>query len=317
MRADRLVAALLVLQQRGRVTARELAAELEVSEKTARRDLEALAMAGIPVYSQAGKGGGWSLLGGARTDLSGLTASEARALFLLAGPSSSVSPEAKAALRKLVQALPESFRDEARKAASAVVIDPTRWGHRARATSPHLAALQQAIIDGVKVWLGYLDRQRHESERLVDPLGLVNKHETWYFVALTDRGKRTFRMDRIRSLQVTDEPARRPEGFDLEESWRSIVADVEEQRRALRAELLVEPAFVGGLRAQFGPAIVVGEAQSDGRLLVTVAGVNAHWLAEDLAGWGDRVEVVAPGDLRRQLARIGRQLLARYSDAGS
>src|SRR4051794_17582454 len=131
MRADRLVATLLVLQSKGRVTAAELAEELEVSVKTARRDLEALAMAGIPVYSQAGKGGGWSLLGGARTDLSGLTADEARTLFLVAGPSSTVAPEAKAALRKLVQALPATFRADAEAAASAVVLDAARWGENA------------------------------------------------------------------------------------------------------------------------------------------------------------------------------------------
>ena len=91
VRADRLVAVLLILQARGRVTAAELAQELEISERTARRDLEGLAMAGIPVYSQAGRGGGWSLLGGARTDLSGLTAAEARTLFLVAGPSASAT----------------------------------------------------------------------------------------------------------------------------------------------------------------------------------------------------------------------------------
>src|SRR5436190_1786571 len=113
MRADRLVATLLFLQSRGRVTAAEVAEELEVSIKTARRDLEALAIAGIPVYSQAGRGGGWSLIGGARTDLSGLTAAEARTLFMVAGPSSTATPEAKAALRKLVQALPERVRADA------------------------------------------------------------------------------------------------------------------------------------------------------------------------------------------------------------
>ena len=128
MRADRLVATLLILQARGRVTAAELAEELEVSLKTARRDLEALAIAGLPVYSQPGKGGGWQLLGGARTDLSGLTAAEARTLFLVAGPSSSLPPEGKAALRKLVRALPETFRAEAEAAQAAVVLDPTRWG---------------------------------------------------------------------------------------------------------------------------------------------------------------------------------------------
>jgi predicted DNA-binding transcriptional regulator YafY len=128
MRADRLVATLLFLQTRGRVTAAQVAAELEVSTRTARRDLEALAIAGIPVYSQPGRSGGWSLVGGARTDLTGLTAAEARTLFLIAGPSSAVTPEAKAALRKLIQALPETFRAEAEQAAAAIVLDPAEWG---------------------------------------------------------------------------------------------------------------------------------------------------------------------------------------------
>ena len=119
MRADRLVAALLLMQARGRVTAAELADELEVSVATARRDLEALSSAGVPVYPQAGRGGGWSLIGGARTDLSGLSSVEAQALFLLLGPAAAIAPEAKAALRKLVRALPATFRDDARAAAEA------------------------------------------------------------------------------------------------------------------------------------------------------------------------------------------------------
>jgi predicted DNA-binding transcriptional regulator YafY len=175
MRADRLVATLLVLQARGRVTAAELADELEVSVKTARRDLEALSMAGIPVYSQPGKNGGWQLIGGARTDLSGLNADEARTLFLVAGPSAAVTPEAKTALRKLVQALPETFRTAAEAAASAVVLDPARWGGTAPRIPHHLDTLRRAVIDGVQVRLGYYDRQGTESERMVrrEGVGLV------------------------------------------------------------------------------------------------------------------------------------------------
>ena len=198
MRADRLVATLLILQARGRVTAAELAVELEVSERTARRDLGALAMAGMPVYSPAGRNGGWSLVGGARTDLSGLTAAEARALFLVAGPSSAVTPAAKAALRKLVQALPETFRAEAEAAASAVVLDPARWGATTAARPRHLDVLQQAVVDGVQVRLGYADRERNETERTVHPLGLVAKSSVWYLVADTDAGLRTFRVGRVR-----------------------------------------------------------------------------------------------------------------------
>src|SRR5215212_2529889 len=233
MRADRLVATLLFLQSRGQVTAAEVADELEVSVRTARRDLEALSIAGIPVYSQPGRGGGWSLIGGARTDLSGLTAAEARTLFLIAGPSSAVTPQAKAALRKLVHALPETFRAEAEKAASAIVLDPAGWGRRAPPTPAHLEKLQQAVIEGVQVRLGYTDASGAVSERIVHPLGLVSKGTTWYLVADTDAGRRTFRVWRVRSAELTDEPATRPPDFDLQQAWQEIVATLDE-RRGLR-----------------------------------------------------------------------------------
>src|SRR5919107_1036480 len=121
------------MQARGRVTAAAVAEELEISVATARRDLEALSTAGIPVYPQPGRNGGWQLIGGARTDLSGLTAAESQALFLLLGPAAAIAPDAKAALRKLVRALPETFRGDAEAAAEAVVIDPAGWGERDRA----------------------------------------------------------------------------------------------------------------------------------------------------------------------------------------
>src|SRR2546423_1531349 len=132
VRADRLVAILLLLQARGQVTAAEVAAELEVSERTARRDLEALGTAGVPIYSQQGRNGGWRLAGGGRTDLSGLTASEARALFLVAGPSPMATPPVKAAPRKLGRALPEPLRSGAEAAATPPVVDPTRPGGMSR-----------------------------------------------------------------------------------------------------------------------------------------------------------------------------------------
>src|SRR5438094_6723434 len=175
MRADRLVATLLLMQSRGRVTAAELARELEVSVATARRDLEALSAAGIPAYPQPGRGGGWSLVGGARTDLSGLSAPEAQALFLLVGPAAAVSDEAKAALRKLVRALPQSFRAGAEAAASATVIDPTRWGERDRRRPEAAALLEAAVIGRRKVRLTYVGSNRESTERLVDPWGLVDK----------------------------------------------------------------------------------------------------------------------------------------------
>ena len=212
VRADRLVATLLLLQARGRVTAAEVAEELEVSVRTARRDLEALSLAGIPVQLQTGRGGGWSLVGGARTDLSGLTAAQAQALFLVAGPSAAVTPEAKAALRKLVRALPETFRDEAEKAAAAVVLDAARWGGTAPPAPPHLDALQRAVVAGVRVRLDYRYRSGTASEWRVDPLGLVAKGSVWYLVAGTDAGLRTFRVGGVQAVTPTAEPVVRCPG---------------------------------------------------------------------------------------------------------
>ena len=221
MRADRLVATLLLMQSRGRVTAAELAEELEVSVATARRDLEALSAAGIPVYPQPGRGGGWSLLGGARTDLSGLTAAEAQALFLLVGPAAAVAPEAKAALRKLVRALPDTFRADAEAAASAVVIDPARWGEHGKQHSDLVAALQFAVVRRRKVRMQYAKRPGQRSERRVSPLGLVDKDDIWYLIAGTETGQRTFRVDRITAAEVIDELLARVDGRRPNGSQRS------------------------------------------------------------------------------------------------
>jgi predicted DNA-binding transcriptional regulator YafY len=218
MRADRLVAALLLLQARGRVTAAELADELEVSVATARRDLEALSAAGIPVYPQAGRGGGWSLVGGARTDLSGLSAAEAQALFLLVGPAAAVSGAAKAALRKLVQALPQTFRSDAEAASAATMIDPARWGEPDRRRPEIVDLLQNAVVRRRKIRLAYVGRTRERTERLVDPWGLVDKDDIWYLVAGTDRGQRTFRVDRILGAEPTELPAERPRGLHTRNS---------------------------------------------------------------------------------------------------
>jgi predicted DNA-binding transcriptional regulator YafY len=313
VRADRLVATLLFLQARGRVTASELADELEISVKTARRDLEALAMAGIPVYSQSGKGGGWQLLGGARTDLSGLTAAEARTLFLVAGPSAAVTPDARAALRKLVRALPETFRADAEAAASAIVLDAAQWGTRASAPPRHLEILQRAVIDGVQVRLGYTDRQRATTDRIVHPLGLVAKGSTWYLVGDTDAGLRTFRLGRIRSVELTTDRVVRPDDFDLAEAWESVVARVDEQRRSVRTTIRVDPEAVNWLGGQFGTDLLVKRTLPDGRVEVELGGPHPAAIAERLAGWGRRIEVVGPAEVRVHLARIGTELVAAYT----
>lgn len=312
MRADRLVAALLLLQARGRTTAAELAEQLEVSVATARRDLEALSAAGIPVYPQPGRGGGWSLLGGARTDLSGLTATEAQALFLLAGPAAATAPQVKSALRKLVRALPGTFRADAEAAADAVVVDPARWGEPDRARPEMVDALQAAVVRRRKVRLTYADRAGQQTERMVDPLGLVDKDDVWYLLAGTAHGQRTFRVDRIRDAVVTDLAAQRPPDFRLPAAWQLVVEEMERRRSLLSATVLVDARFVPVLQSQFGRHCEVLDSVRDGRRRVRLAAPTARTIAEQVAGWGARIEVLEPAAVRAELARIGTELTARY-----
>lgn len=314
MRADRLIALLLLLQQREQVTAMEVAVELEVSERTARRDLEALSSAGVPVYAMAGRGGGWRLVGGARTDLSGLTASEARALFLVAGPASAVTPSVKAALRKLLRALPEPFREQSEAAATSVVVDPRRWGSsQPEPRRPrYLDALEDAVIRGVQVRLGYVDRDGSATERTVHPLGIVAKRPTWYLVSDTDAGRRTFRIDRVSSVELTNDAVRRPDGFDLAESWREIADAVDRKRTPLEANAVCAPDGLGLLHMAFGDRLEVGGRTAEGRIEIVIRGRDEYTLAGELAWLTDWLEVTGPQGVRNHLASIGGALVARY-----
>jgi predicted DNA-binding transcriptional regulator YafY len=311
VRADRLLSALLVLQAKGKVTATELAAELEVSVKTARRDLEALAMAGVPLYSTPGRHGGWQLVGGARTDLTGLNETEAKALFFLVGPAAEVSPTAKTALRKLLLALPAPFREAAWATSTSVVVDAAAWGRRTFDDPQHLDALRQAIVERRQVELVYADRDGRPSTRAVSPLGLVKKEHTWYLLAATGAGQRTFRIDRVRRVTITDTPIAANADFDLATEWRKVAENVNELRRTVRAHIRVRREHLTPFRYQFGDDLEVGDERADGNFEVVVAGTGATMLAQQLAGWGTEIDVVGPAALRSELVRIGRELVSR------
>ena len=318
MRADRLVAILLLLQQRGQVTAGEVAAELEVSERTARRDLEALGMAGLPIYSQQGRGGGWRLAGDGKTDLSGLTGPEARALFLVAGPASQATPQVKAALRKLIRALPEPMRMGAEAAATAVVVDHQGWGDspRHREAPVHLDALQQAVVEGSEITLAYVARDRTPTTRVIQPLGLAAKGSVWYLVADTEAGLRTFRVDRVSGVEPTGRPAARPEGFDLTEAWRMISDEVEQKRTPLLVRAVADPDVAWLLRDMFGDRVRIGPPGPDGRIAVELRGHHEYSLAGELAGLGGRVEVLEPPEVRHRLAEVAGELATVYGSGG-
>lgn len=320
MRSDRLVAILLMLQRREQVTAAEVAAELEVSERTARRDLDALGQSGIPIYSIQGRHGGWRLLGGGRTDLSGLTASETRALFLVAGPASTATPAVRSALRKLVRALPESFRDEAEAAASSLILDSQPWGspRTEQPRPPFLDDLQDAAIRGVQVRLGYVDSSGAASDRIVHPLGIVAKGSSWYLVAYTETGRRTFRMDRVSSAVSTEAAVIIPDGVDLSGSWQEIAADID-VRRSSPVEILAtcEPEGLDYLRVAVGDNLEIRGADADGRISVVIRGPGEYGLAGLLAGLVEWLDIIEPSGVRDHLASIGSALVERYGGSGA
>lgn len=318
MRADRLIALLLLLQTRGVLTAADAAQELEVSKRTARRDLEALAMSGVPVYSSAGRGGGWRLLGGARTDLTGLSADEAQALFLAAGPALESTPELKSAMRKLTGALPETFRADAQAASTAIKIDPAGWGQVGGFTPTHLGILTTAVIAGTKVELDYQSPRSGPSTRFVSPLGLVTKRNVWYLVANTEDGLRTFRVARIQAVTTLDLPVDRPTDFDLEAEWDRIVSVVESKRAGISIEIWTHPDMVGPLRFQFADRITFGDTRADGRTAATISDHGPKPLAAQLAGYGTSIEILNPSpELRAEFCRIAEELTSAWLDVGT
>lgn len=321
MRADRLIGVLMLLQRHGRVTTAQVAEALEISERTARRDLEALGMAGVPVYPTRGRGGGWQLVGGARTDLTGLTGPEVRALFLAAGSAPGQPPEVRAALAKLQRAVPAPFREEAARATETVFVD--RPGHLGSGTPgglptarpDHLAAAQDAITRGRRAELTYRARTGEESVRVIDPLGLVDRGNAWYLVADTAAGRRTFRVDRARSLTLLEEPVRRPEGFDLAATWREIAIQIEDRRFPESVEAHVRPWVLRILQRFPDLAIrAVGPADEDGWHTVSIAGWSVMALTGQLAGFAPACEVTDPPEARELLAHIGRDLVRMYAE---
>ncbi|WP_199743984.1 WYL domain-containing protein [Verrucosispora sp. FIM060022] len=207
-----------------------------------------------------------------------------------------------------------SFRVQAEAAASSLVMEPQRWGaSRAEPRPPRfLDTLQDAVIGSVQVRLGYVDREGTETERTVHPLGIVAKGPSWYLVANTEAGRRTFRIDRVSSADPTCDPVHRPEDFDLATSWRAIADEVERKRTPLEVRALCAPEGIGVLRMGFGGRLEVGPSRTDGRIEVVIRGNDEHILAGELAGLVEWIEVTGPPGVRDHLASIGNALVERY-----
>ncbi len=302
MRADRLVAATLYLQRHGRVTAARLADHLDVSVATARRDLKALSTAGVPVYPSPGRGGGWQLVGGARTDLTGLTEPEVIALFAAVTPTADST--AGTAFAKLVRALPAPFRDLAEAASSSVRVDASSWDER-----PDRSPLHAAIVRRRRARIRYRARGSTSVRTIaLDPWRVVSTGSAEYLLAGTARGPRTYRLDRVDAVEILDHPSVPADPAEVDAFWEQTRRTVASARTAVRARIRAEPEVIALLTAQLGAAAVtaIGECEA------IVASHIHRSIAEQLAGWGSAVLVLEPESVRTELLAIADEITATY-----
>lgn len=313
MRASRLVSMLLLLQARGRMTARELAAELEVSVRTIYRDAESLHAAGIPLYGDAGPAGGYQLLDGYRTRLTGLTAAEAETLFLtgLPGPAAELglARVAGAAQLKVLAAMPAELRERTERIASRFHLDAPGWYSDAEET-PHLAAVADAVWTQRVLHVRYHRwREPRDVERTLRPYGLVLKAGRWYLVANSGERTATYRVNQILELSEGDGFDRPPE-FDLAAYWATYRADFQARRRRGAAVIRLSPLGVEQFADTYSADLVkdfaesAGEPGEDGWVTGTIPVESIGYTAGDLLRLGPEVEVLDPPELRDRITEL-------------
>ena len=326
MRASRLVNVLLLLQTRPRMTAGELADELEVSVRTIYRDVDALAEAGVPIYAERGPHGGVRLVDGYRTRLTGLTAEEAEAVFLsgVPGPAAELGlgTVVAAARLKVMAALPPELRTRAGRVAERFHLDAPGWFHSSE-DLPHLELLASGVWEAQRVRMTYQRGERAGSvERTIEPLGLVLKGGIWYVVGQTDGSTRTYRVSRVQDATLLGERFVRPEGFDLAAHWEQSRSAYEqgiervEVLVRLPADRLSHFADAAGDRAMAHASRTTDPDDPD---FIRVR-LSFDWGDEAITAalrLPDAVEVIEPAWLRQAIVSSARAILARYTEGSA
>lgn len=315
MKAERLLSTLLLLQAHGRLTGRELAERLEVSVRTVHRDMDALSAAGVPVFAERGARGGWRLAEGWRTRVPGLDEDELHALLMaqprVAGDRRLVRA-AERALEKLMASLPDALRERAAFFRHRLHVDASGWGGASEDLRA-LPAVQEAVARDRRLAIRYRRPGAGARERTLDPLGLVAKGGTWYLVAGTAEGLRTFRVSRIESARLLEQSCARPPGFDLAAWWASSTDELARTRGRFAVTLRVEPRTAAAFQWWHRrPLPKPGSRRAWVR-------IDAHFDDEEEAafvvlGLGAGVDVVRPASLR---ARVTREHAAALERVGS
>jgi predicted DNA-binding transcriptional regulator YafY len=320
MRASRLLSILILLQLRGRVTADALAREFEVSVRTIYRDIDALSAAGVPLYGDKGPGGGFQLLDGYRTRLTGLDRDEAEAMLMISlpGPAAALGlGEATARAKgKMLASLPVTALDSAGRIASRFHLDPVDW-YRAAEAAPYLPSIARAVLDQHRASMTY-DSWIAKRDWEIEPLGLVLKAGAWYVVARGMGKIRVFRVSNILALEVREEAFERPPGFDLPSYWTAELERFEAGLRPHVAHLRVSATGCARLArlGVYAAAAVeeAGQADDEGWRQVTLPFETIDQAALLLLGIGPEVQILASDELRQATAVLARRMLARLED---
>ncbi|MFI5780828.1 helix-turn-helix transcriptional regulator [Nocardia sp. NPDC051570] len=321
MRADRLVSLVLLLRQRGQLTATMIARELRVSTRTVLRDIEALSLAGVPVYAERGRHGGFALLPGFRTELTGLTADEALAL-LVAGSrrgaqAFGLGSSLASAMLKVIDAPPERYRDTAAGVTERLLIDPeadllSRPLATEEMSDKPMNEVRRAVLAGRKLRIRYTAAGRTPKWRTIDPIGLVTVRDTGYLLATHAGADRTYRLSRILAAEELEEPAQRPDRVDLDQVWQERSLRFRNGDDQVTVLLRVDPARRETL-VRTALAIHSEETDPDGWLRLEVAfqdSRHAEWALWELA---TTAEALAPPWLRTSLRHRAATITALYS----
>lgn len=312
MRADRLLSILLLLQANGRMTAQALAKRLEVSERTILRDMDALSGAGVPVLAERGARGGWRLLDGYQTKLTGLTAAEIQTLFLGRPPKLladlGLKEAAEAAWIKLQAALPSEVRQQAEFVRQRILIDPRGWRDSAESIGC-LPILLEALWRERCVRFLY-ERSSDGGERRVTPLGLVARGNAWYLVAERGGERRTYRVSRIRDAVVLDEPSVRPPRFDLAAHWEQTSNEFRDKWPRVYATFRASAAAMPWIR--YRGWRLVEETPDGDAFLVRIRFDAEDEIVQSALYLGAFVELLEPVHLRERVARAARAILDVY-----
>lgn len=322
MRADRLISILLLLQNKGKLTTKELAKELEVAERTIHRDMEALSAAGIPVIAERGKFGGWRLLDQYRTKLTGLKENEWMSLFI--SPSFQLladlglSKDWQKARQKILASFPNALKKNVHDVWNRIHVDTTQWGHSPEKIES-FKILQQAIWEERKLQMKYERADRECIERIVEPLGLVAKGSAWYLVASSNENIRSYRASRIISVILLTDVFSRPDDFDLVQYWSHSTQEFIKSLPKYEVDVEISPSIVQRIKftgrfvrvlkmdipaeSEWTPASLCFETEQEAK--------------EYILGFANQIRIIRPIRLRKQIYDMAKRLVDFYEREGS